>query len=47
MIVPVRYAAGNPERMVVPGFGFRYREPIFAAIGAATAFVVSAVYFFS
>jgi hypothetical protein len=46
MTVPVRYAAGNPERMVVPGFGFRYREPVFAAIGATTAFVVSAVYLF-
>jgi hypothetical protein len=30
MTVPVRYSAGNPERMVVPGFGFRYREPVFA-----------------
>jgi hypothetical protein len=47
MTVPVRYAAGNPERMVVPGFGLRYQEPIFAAIGATTAFVVSAVYFFT
>jgi hypothetical protein len=47
MTVPVRYSAGNPERMVVPGFGFRYREPVFAAIGATTAIVVSAVYFFT
>ena len=46
MTVPVRYAAGNPERIVVPGFGLRYREPIFAAIGATTAFAVSAMYFF-
>jgi hypothetical protein len=47
MTVAVRYAAGAPERMVVPGFGLRYREPIFAAIGATTAFVVSAMYFFA
>jgi hypothetical protein len=47
MAVPVRYAAANPERMVVPGFGLRYRELVFAAIGATSAFVVSAVYFFT
>lgn len=47
MTVPVRYAAGNPERMVVPGFGLRYRELVFAAIGATTSFVVAVTYFSS
>jgi hypothetical protein len=47
MTVPVRYSAGNPERIVVPGFGFRYREPVFAGIGATTALAVSALYFFT
>jgi hypothetical protein len=45
MTVPVRYAAGNPQRMVVPGFGFRYREPVFAGIGAAISIAVSVLYF--
>jgi hypothetical protein len=47
MTVPVRYSAGRPERMVVPGFGFRYREPVFAGIGVSTALAVSALYFFT
>jgi len=45
MAVPVRYAAGNPQRMVVPGFGFRYREPVLASIGAAISIAVSVLYF--
>jgi hypothetical protein len=47
MTVPVRYSAGNPERIVVPGFGFRYREPVFAGIGATTALAVSVLYFWT
>src|SRR5688572_29483318 len=45
MTVPVRYAAGNPERMVVPGFGFRLREPVLAGIGLVVAVAVSVLYF--
>jgi hypothetical protein len=45
MTVPVRYAAGNPQRIVVPGFGFRYRELGYAIVGVAIACGVSALYF--
>jgi hypothetical protein len=45
MTVAVRYAAGNPARMVVPGYGFRYREPVYACIGAAVAIGISVLYF--
>jgi hypothetical protein len=45
MTVSVRYAASNPRRMVVPGFGFRYREPVYASIGATTAIAISVLYF--
>ena len=47
MTVPVRYAAGKPERIVVPGFGLRYREPVYAGIGVSTALAVSALYFWT
>jgi hypothetical protein len=43
--VPVRYAARNPARMVVPGFGFRYREPVYAGVGAIVAIAISVLYF--
>jgi hypothetical protein len=46
MTVPVRYAAGRPDRIVVPGFGIRLREPVLAAIGTAVAVGVSSLYFF-
>lgn len=45
MPVAVRYSAGNPERMVVPGFGFRFREPVLAGIGFLVAIAVSVLYF--
>jgi hypothetical protein len=45
MTVPVRYAAGNPQRIVVPGFGFRYRELVFAIVGATIVCGVSTLYF--
>jgi hypothetical protein len=45
MTVAVRYAAGDPTRMVVPGFGFRYREPVYACLGAAVAIGISVRYF--
>jgi hypothetical protein len=45
MTVPVRYASGKPERMVVPGFGLRYREPVYAIIGALVAIAVPMLYF--
>jgi hypothetical protein len=47
MPVQVRYAAGDPERLVVPGFGFRYREPVLAGIGVAVTVAVSVLYFFT
>lgn len=45
MTVAVRYATGNPARIVVPGFGFRYREPVYACLGMLVAISISALYF--
>jgi hypothetical protein len=45
MTVPVRYSSGNPQRMVVPGFGLRYREPVYASLGVVLTLAVSVLYF--
>ncbi len=45
MTAAVRYAASNPARIVVPGFGFRYREPVYASLGAAVAIGILVLYF--
>lgn len=42
--VQVRYAKTKPARMVVPGFGFRHRELVYAVGGIAVAIAVTAWY---
>ncbi|HZD98517.1 MAG TPA: DUF3592 domain-containing protein [Micromonosporaceae bacterium] len=42
--VAVRYAKAKPARMVVPGFGFRLSELIYAVGGIAVAIAVTAWY---
>ncbi len=42
--VQVRYAKTRPARMVVPGFGFRASELIYAVGGIAVAIAVTAWY---
>jgi Protein of unknown function (DUF3592) len=42
--VQVRYAKNRPARMVVPGFGFRRSELIYAVAGIAVPIVVTAWY---
>jgi uncharacterized membrane protein YbhN (UPF0104 family) len=43
--VRVSYAAKRPERMVVHGFDFRVREPVYAAASLAIAIAIVAVYY--
>lgn len=43
--VTVSYAPGNPTRMVVHGYDFRLREPVYAALGVVVAIGISVVYF--
>jgi Protein of unknown function (DUF3592) len=42
--VAVRYAKAKPARMVVPGFGFRPSELIYAVGGIAVAIAITAWY---
>ena len=42
--VQVRYAKNKPARMVVPGFGFRRSELIYAVAGIAVAIAITAWY---
>ncbi len=42
--VEVRYAKTKPARMVVPGFGFRGRELVYAVGGIAVAIAVTVWY---
>jgi hypothetical protein len=42
--VQVRYAKARPARMVVPGFGFRPSELVYAVGGVAVAIAVTAWY---
>jgi hypothetical protein len=42
--VRVRYAKAKPGRMVVPGFGFRRSEIVFAVLGIAVAIAVTTAY---
>jgi len=42
--VQVRYAKTRPARMVVPGFGFRSRELVYAVGGIAVAIAITVWY---
>jgi len=42
--VQVRYAKAQPTRMVVPGYGFRRSELIYAVAGIAVAIAITAWY---
>ena len=42
--VPVRYTKARPARMVVPGFGFRTRELVYAVGGIVIAIAITVWY---
>jgi hypothetical protein len=43
--VTVSYALRDPNRIVVHGYDFRTREPLYAALGLAVAIGISTAYF--